>query len=63
MDMKDNIAQPTKLDPPYPMSGWMRHLSLLVRIGTTIMNNTLEGATMRRPRNEKEPFQQNCWMY
>jgi hypothetical protein len=56
MVTKNDIAQLTKLGPPYPMSGWMKHLSLLVRIGTTIMSNTLEGARIRRLNNERKPF-------
>jgi hypothetical protein len=47
--IRNNVVQPTTYDPPYQMSKAMRHLSLLVRIGSTIMNNTSEGAMIRQP--------------
>jgi hypothetical protein len=47
MAIRNNVAQPTTYNPPHQMSKGMRHLSPLARIGTTIVNNTSEGAIMR----------------
>jgi hypothetical protein len=47
MAIRNDIVQLTIYNPPHQISRGIRHLSLLVRIGTTITNNTSEGAMMR----------------
>jgi hypothetical protein len=47
MAMRNDVAWPTRYNPLHQMLKKIRYLPLLVRIGTTIMNTTSQGA-MRR---------------